>query len=424
MMNKEWEPCANYAAGNVVYREGKAYRALQQNAGMTPENSPAYWQYLGIVSDIIPPHNQLDGLQGTSEADYFHLNEDQAAAALNADEPSAANPFITRKNMPELGKTVGAFEPIPMPPGMGIVYGGYFDEAQKLLVVVGDGRMASLDALTRTWTEHAVPAGPWRSVTKMGNSYVAVGANKAMAGTLDAMAEVPMPQGNWRSVSAGDSRVVAVAEGRLASSDDGLSGWSAKDVAPGYGDAVAFSAREGKFYAVGAAGCKSAPGNAPWGNAWNVEPIPAGTWRDIVCAGDYMIALSGIEAHKKWDDETWIPRPMPVGGWEGAAAGAGFILGVGNGIAALAKIPALQYTPAEIPNNVYTCAVYGASAFWALGSAILTALVVDVGAALASSPAPNSDNWFVTHNDIVALESALMSEIARLDEAITWGGTH
>jgi hypothetical protein len=402
-MNKgEWSSCVNYVAGDAVTADGKVYEALQQNAGKYPETNPTYWTYRGLFFGIVPPHNELDGLQGTSETDYYHLNENQAAALLNADEPSAANPVLTKKSMPALGRAVKDFEEIAMPPGMSIIYGAYFDEAEKKLVVVGDDAMASLDAVTRTWTPHAVPAGPWRAVTKFSGNYVAVGKNAAMAGTLDAMASVPMPSGDWRSLAGGDSRVVAVADGRVAGSPDGLSGWGAKNVSKGYGDSVAYSAREGRFFSVGAAGCKSALDSASWGDAWDDEPIPAGTWRSVLCFEDWTIAVSGVEAHKKWDEDEWASRPMPVGGWEDAAAGRGFVLTAGNGIAATAQTPALQYASKDIPNNIYTCAVYGASAFWVLGSVVLTALTVDTAGALAAADGLNADNPPASRNELLA----------------------
>jgi hypothetical protein len=421
-MNKgEWGPCVNYVTGDTTIRNGKVYQALQQNAGIDPENNPVYWQYVGMSSNVVPPHDGLDGLHGTSETEFFHLNQDQAAAALYADEPSATNPFITQKNLPALGKRINEFENIAMPAGMGIIYGAYFDEPAKRLIVVGDDRMASLDTSTRTWTAHTVPAGPWRAVTKFGNNYIVVGKNAAMAGPLDTMASVPIPAGDWRDLDAGNSRVVAVADGRVGSSPDGTASWSAKDVATGYGDSVAYSVREGKFFAVGLSGCKSIADNAPWGDAWAVENIPAGTWRDVISTGDYMIALSGTAAHKKWDETAWVARQMPSGGWEAAAAGAGFVIGVGNGIAASAKMPAFQYTSLDIPNNVYTCAAYGASTFWVLGSAILSALVVDTGAALDASGGPNADNPYVTHNDLLATSDGINADIATLMNAASWG---
>jgi hypothetical protein len=420
MKQGEWIPCGNYLAGDIVTKIGKIYRAVAQSAGKDPENNPTYWVYEGLFPAMVPTHNSLDGLQGTSETDYFHVSENEAAALLYADEPSAANPVLTKKNLPALGKSIKDFETLSMPPGMGIIFGAYFDETAQKLIVVGDDAMASLDPVTRTWTTHSVPAGHWRDITKFGGNYIVVGKDVAMAGPLDTMALVPIPAGNWRSVAAGDSRVVAVAEGRVASSSNGLSGWGGKDTATGYGDSVTYSSKEGKFFAAGAAGCKSTPDNAPWGDAWATENIPAGTWRAINAVGDYVIAVSGTQAHKKWDETTWVSRNMPVGGWEDVAVGAGFVLTVGNGIAASAQIPALQYTVKNIPNNIYTCTVYGASSFWVLGSVVLTALTVDTAGALEAANGLNASNPPATMNELTELEQTLQAEIDELMELVAW----
>jgi hypothetical protein len=136
MMNRgEWTTCGNYNAGDITTWKGKVYKALQQSAGREPDKNPTYWEYLGLFPGVVPPHDGLEGLHGTSETEFYHLNEDQAAAMLYADEPSAANPVLTKKNMPALGKSIEEFEALPMPTGMGIIYGAYFDELEQKLIV-------------------------------------------------------------------------------------------------------------------------------------------------------------------------------------------------------------------------------------------------------------------------------------------------
>jgi hypothetical protein len=102
------------------------YEAVAQNAGadpILPENN-LYWKLIGdgtIGGAIF--HDETLEKSGTSETEFFHISKDEADAAVNAIRPSAENPFVTRDEVPEYGVTVGEFAEIPMPPGMGMIYG-------------------------------------------------------------------------------------------------------------------------------------------------------------------------------------------------------------------------------------------------------------------------------------------------------------
>jgi hypothetical protein len=363
-------------------------------------------------------HDDTTEKSTTKEGEYNHIGDDEADAVLNAKEPSAENPFITASQVPELALRLGEFGKIPMPPGpgpqaaFGMIYGAHFSEPTKTLAVVGDGAAAWYDAAAGTWTVQAL-AGEWRGITKHLGVYVAAGKDKIAAGTAENMAAVATVTGNWKDVETSGGTVVAVADGRTAASSDGLTGWAARDGLPGYGDAIAYNDAEGKFYSAGRAGCLVSED----GESWTIdESMPAGTWRDIQRGHECMFALSGRNAYKP-DGGGWIlGDAMPAGGWEAGANGSGYNLAVGNGIAALSGERAHSYTMKEIPNYVYTCAAFGAGRFWALGSAIVTALVTDIAGALEAAEGANADNPFVTAGQLAELR-------AEMEEAkILWGG--
>jgi hypothetical protein len=94
---------------------------------------------------------------------------------------------------------------------------------------------------------------------------------------------------------------------------------------------------------------------------------------------------------------------------------------VGNGIAASAQTPALQYTAKNIPNNIYTCTVYGASAFWVFGSVALTAATVDTAGALEAASGMNANNPPATAKELTQLQQTLQAEIDALMELASWG---
>src|SRR5690606_35930578 len=50
----------------------------------------------------IPYHNNLLGLQGGFNYSYYHLGLNEYEAAINANNPSADNPFLTEADIPNI----------------------------------------------------------------------------------------------------------------------------------------------------------------------------------------------------------------------------------------------------------------------------------------------------------------------------------
>ena len=409
MYKGEWNQCASYNQGDTANHNGHLWEAEQQNAGKEPGSSPAFWTDLGaFTASGAIRHDDTTEKHGTSETEFNHISDDEADAVLNAREPSAENPFATLRDIPELALKLGNFEKSVMPAGLGMIYGAHFDDGTKILTVAGDGVIAWLDVSAGTWTTQAL-AGEWRGVTKHLDVYVAVGKNKIAAGDAENLAVVAALTGDWKDIETSGGTAVAVAEGRTASSSDGLTGWTARDELPGYGDAVAYNDAEGLFFSVGRLGCLVSADGVNWTAD---ASMPAGhTWRDIQRGHECMFALSGRSAHRPDGGEWLLGEPMPFGGWEAGANGSGYNLAAGNGIAALAGERSHSYTAKEIPNYVYTCAVYGAGRFWALGSAIVSAVVTDIAGALGAAEGASENNPFVTAGQMAALRAELEAAV-------------
>jgi hypothetical protein len=423
----EWNHCESYNQGDTVNHGGRLWEASQQNAGKEPglSGGAAFWTDRGAFTPLgaIRDDDTSEKLS-TTEGQYNHIGDDEADAILNAREPSAAHPFITAADVPELALRLGEFGKVPMPAGLGMIYGAHFDDAANILAVVGDGVIAWYDAVAKDWTTQALD-GEWRGIAKHLGVYVAVGKDKIAAGVFGgsgSLAVVATVAGDWKDAESSGGIVVAVADGRSAASPDGLSGWAARDELPGYGDAVAYNGAEGRFYSVGRAGCLESED----GENWTADAsMPPGTWRDVARGQDCMFALSGRSAHRPDGGPDWIlGEAMPIGGWEAGANGSGYNLAVGNGIAALSGERAHSYAMKEIPNYVYTCAVYGAGRFWALGSVIVTAVVTDIAGALGAVEGANEDNPIATAADVAAAAATfagLEERIAALENHIDGG---
>jgi hypothetical protein len=195
-------------------------------------------------------------------------------------------------------------------------------------------------------------------------------------------------------VSTGNSKAVAVGDGRVAVTSDGAS-WTSQHVPLGFGDDIAFNDAEGLFYSVGRLGCKT----SAVGAAWVDSGLQPGTWRGVARGYESMVAVSGKAAFKK-DGEDWVISDMPVGGWEDIAHGGGYLVAAGNSIAASSPERALSFNFEESPDFVYTSVIYGYGKFWLLGSAVVTAPIVNVGEAIEKANNPNADNPFATKADI------------------------
>jgi hypothetical protein len=426
----EWNQCTSYNQGDTASHDGHLWEAEQQNAGKEPglPCNAAYWTDMGAFTPAGSiRHDDTTEKSTTKEGEYNHISDDEADAVLNARAPSAENPFATLADIPELALRLGDFAKRDMPPGLGMIYAAHYDTVDNVLAVAGDGIAAWFDMQTGEWFIQEL-SGEWRGLTKHLDVYVAVGKDKIAAGIAGDMVIVANVAGDWKDAETSGGAVVAVADGRTASSADGLTGWTARDELPGYGDSVAYNNAEGLFFAVGRLGCLKSED----GDVWTIdETMPAGTWRDIIRGHECMFALSGRSAHRPDGGDWELDDPMPAGGWEAGANGSGYNLAIGNGIAALSGERAHNYTVKAIPNYVSTCVVYGAGRFWALGSAIVAAVVTDIAGALGAAEGASESNPFVTETRLAEVQAGLENKIdldidalrAELEEAKTlWQG--
>ncbi len=53
-----------------------------------------------IPQDDERRYNRLDGLQGSTETERYHLTKNQYDGAIFANDPSATNPYLTEADLP------------------------------------------------------------------------------------------------------------------------------------------------------------------------------------------------------------------------------------------------------------------------------------------------------------------------------------
>lgn len=108
-----WRQCQDYKRDDVVLEGGEMYKATSQNAGMRPSEHPEYWAELtpdekrevGGTTPIFK-HNDLEGIDATQEGATFHVSEEEAAAIVGADSPSADNAFVTASVLKAVEDTI------------------------------------------------------------------------------------------------------------------------------------------------------------------------------------------------------------------------------------------------------------------------------------------------------------------------------
>jgi hypothetical protein len=221
--------------------------------------------------------------------------------------------------------------------------------------------------------------------------------------------------GDWRKIVWGNGMFVAVTDGAVMKSASGKSDWVLKFVESGYGRDIAFG--NGYFYIVGTAGIKRSANGEDW------ETLDLGTeatWRTVTVSDSGDVAVLGGKSVVSHDDGmSWSEYALPVGGWEESVFCGGFFLAI-DGISGLVTTEAdnIDWTARDIPNFAVRALGAGLDTVIGVGSKVIVARIIDVGAALINANGPNASNPFATMQDVLdakreAIEAA----------TIYWGGT-
>jgi hypothetical protein len=461
----DWIYCADYEAGDVVRSGGKTYLALRQSAGKDPQDplNAGFWDTLSGGGGTVPEHNDLDGLQGGTEFERYHLTQAQAEAAEGADAPSAANPFATKNDLPsglhndldglqggspgeryhlsgnaseaaeyakspsrnntfvtedELPAFTRAISPFSLaetPEEMGMLYGAA--AGADSYAAVGDRcavRAAGSDPLHWTLDED-VPAGYWRDAAFGGmDVYAAVGMEgKSMWRDEDGGWTLnPSLGGDWKKVVWGNGLFVAVCDGMIMKSPDAKV-WSLRSMPAGYGRDIAFG--NGYFYIVGQNGAKRSADAETWAD---MDLGVMATWRTVAAGDGYVCVLGGKCVVSSDGGLSFEVREIPIGGWEESCYVSGFFAAT-DGIDNLMTTEAddIDWDRRAIPNYAVRALSAGDDIIIAAGSRIMAARVNDTGAAIENANAPNATNPFATMQDVM---NAINQAIA--EATLFWGG--
>jgi hypothetical protein len=474
----DWLYCADYQPGEVVKSGGDLFMALQQSAGKDPQDplNAGYWKKLS-GGEAVPDHNDLDGLQGGTELERFHLTQDTAEGAegsgasaadpmaktsdiirdhnlmdnvqggrldkpgekyhLSKDAAEAAewarrpgkqNPFLTRDELPQFSRDVSPFHlAASLPPNMGMLYGAaYSDAGNGLFVAVGDNyAVHASKANPELWeSDTGVPVGYWRGAAAGGlGIIVAVGLQgKVMwrdASSPDGIWTLcPDLGGDWAKVVYGNGMFVAAGEGAVMKSADGKTGWTLRAMEPGYGKDVTYD--NGYFFVTGTSGVKRSVDAETWETL--TLPVEA-TWRTIAAGGGgHVVVIGGkcVRSHNGGD--SWRERPVPIGGWEESIYVDGFFAAI-DGIDAVMVTEAdrISWDRREMPNFAFRALAAGNGTIVGVGSRIAVARVIDVGAALSNANGPNGSNPFATMQDVADVKLEAVEE-AVAEAKLYWEG--
>ena len=460
----DWIYCADYEAGDVVRSGGKTYLALQQSAGKDPQDplNAGFWDSLSGGSSTTPDHNDLDGLQGGTEFERFHLTQNTAEAAEAADSPSAGNPFVTKNELPDghndlsglqggtqneryhlsgnaseaaefaknpsrnnafvteeelpaFNRAISNFLPAEIPEEAGMLYGAA--AGTDSFAAVGDRCAVRADGGDPLhWTLDAnVPAGYWRDVAFGGlDVYAAVGMEgKSMWREEEGDCTLnPTLGGDWKKVVWGNGLFVAVCDGMIMKSSDGKT-WSLRSLPSGYGRDIAFG--NGYFYIVGQNGAKRSANAETW---TDMDLGTLATWRTITAGGGYVCVLGGKCVISGDGGIIFREYPIPIGGWEESCFVSGFLAatdGIDNVMTTEAN--SVDWDRKSIPNYAVRSLSAGNDIIIATGSRIMTARVNDTGAAIENANAPNATNPFATMQDVMNAINQAIDEAA-----LFWGG--
>jgi hypothetical protein len=355
------------------------------------------------VGEIIKQHNALGGLQGGTEFERYHLTKNGSDAAAFSKEPSKYNPFLTRKNLPQFTRTISPFHLVEHEPeNMGMLYGAaYSSYGGGLHVAVGDNCAYHATAEDpETWQAYAnVPAGYWRRAVGGGlDIVVAVGLQGKIMylDTAGLWNILPSLGGDWNDIVYGNGMFVAVGEGAIMRSNDGVTGWTFKTMPPGFGRDITFA--NGWFYVIGTQGMKRSADADTWEDV--TLPVDA-TWRTMAAGEIHGIALGGKCVRTHDSGESWAERAVPIGGWEESLYVSGFFVAV-DGIDSymITEAEHIRWERYPMPNFAVRALSAGNDTIIAVGSKILVSRVIDVGAALTNANGPNGSNPFATMQDV------------------------
>jgi hypothetical protein len=448
----DWNVCTEYGAGDTVLHEGAVWLALRQSAGEEPDAPLSiYWRAfapgtasrrhndleemqgggpqeryhlteeaaaaaeaasgasgdnpLATVGDVIKEHNGLEGLQGGIEGERYHVGRAVADGLGHAaSAPSATNPFLTRADVAPLTRSIGKFRRAVTPAGTGTLYGAAWGNGR--FVAVGD-RAAIGTKTPEVWTNEPMPAGDYRlrGVCFGLDRFVAVGLEGRGLARDDqdgsAWEAITLPGGDWNKVAYGNGKYVAVTDGAVAVSSDGLTGWAKHTVPRDFGNDICFD--NGIFIMVGKGGAMTGAD----GVVWNNHPLPGGTWRGVTAANGQILVVGGkcLETRNRFVDIE--ERATPTGGWDSVLIGGAFALSVSGRGCMSTQAVTVDWLLWVSLDYVMLGLAFGMNCFVAVGDGILHAGIVDAAEAFQAAASPNADNPFATQADLAALSDSL-----------------
>jgi hypothetical protein len=453
--------CTSYEPGAVVLRYDDVYLALQQNAGKDPSDplNSDYWADIGdlaqidhntlaglqggtideryhVAKDIYDalmaannpsdtnrfltsedqlPHNQLSGIDGYGT---YHLAKNEADAAHYATDPSALNPFVTRKEMPKID--VADFRRVHgVPHDVGMLYDAAYGNG--LFIAVGEHTAIETRNPRGEWVEAATPKGNYRGICYGLDKFVAVGLRGKAMWRSDQNGGIwyeigSMPMADWNKIAYGNGVYIAVADGKIATSPDGVNGWAIHTVAPGYGADIVFD--NGIFTLVGLSGAATTTD----GNTLTPHAVPVGTYRTVTSHEGKIVMLGGKCVVSEDGFATYEEVETPRGGWDVVERGGGFLVALGGGTACMISgVGKVEWEDREALNFAMLGLAFGKDMFVAVGDGVLVAGVVDVPAALRNANAPNGTNPFATIADVEEAKQEAI-ETAVEQASLYWGG--
>jgi hypothetical protein len=462
----DWIYCADYEAGDFVLCGGQTFMALKQNAGKDPledlnaafwaqmsgpgpipdhndmpglqggdadsdemyhgtkdesdaahsANSPSAANPFATAGDVVTEHNNMTGVQGGAPGERYHGTKNEHDAASYAKDPSASNPFLTRDEMPILGRTIGPFSLAETPDGTGMLYGAAFGNG--LHIAVGDNRAIRADAGSpELWeTEENMPPGYWRDVAFGGlDVFAAAGMDgrSAWRDTAGVWTLNPVLGGDWKKIVWGNGMFAAVMDGAIMRSPDGRA-WTLKTVPSGYGRDIAFG--NGYFYICGSGGVMRSADAETW---TELDLGLAATWRTVAASGSGdVVVLGGRCAASHDGGTTFAEFSVPMGGWEESIVCDGFFMAIdGMDSCILTETGPIDWKVRSMPNFAVRALSAGNGTVIAVGSRVMTARVIDAGAALIAANGPNGSNPYATGADVLAAKREAMAEAEAAAEA-------
>jgi hypothetical protein len=147
------------------------------------------------------------------------------------------------------------------------------------------------------------------------------------------------------------------------------------------------------------------------------------TWRTITAGGSGSVAvLGGKCAVSHNNGGSWTEYPVPIGGWEESDYCDGFFIAI-DGIDSniITEAGVTNWERRQMPNFATRALSSGSGTVIAVGSRVMAARVIDIGAALINANGPNGSNPYATAADVTnAKLEAIDAAVA--DAKLYWGG--